>query len=168
MGRLDVVISNAGWTRVTNFLNFSEQSLDSDWEKCFTFNVLTHMWLFTAAKDALASSKGGFISTASLAGVKPSGSSLPYAVTKAAQIHLAKSLAVITGAEGIRVNSISPGLLLTEWGLAFGEEKIKKATGTTKLGRLADVDDVALQVRALALSKSITGQNVVVDCGTSL
>jgi NAD(P)-dependent dehydrogenase (short-subunit alcohol dehydrogenase family) len=103
-----------------------------------------------------------------LAGVKPSGSSLPYAVTKAAQIHLAKSLAVICGSSGVRVNSVSPGLLLTEWGQKFGEEKIAKNVGMTKLGRLAEVEDVASQVRTLALSKSITGQNIVIDCGTSL
>lgn len=62
-------------------------------------------------KDALAESEGAFISTASVAGVKPSGSSVPYAVTKAAQIHLMKSLAVIL-APKIRVNSVSPGMLL--------------------------------------------------------
>jgi len=168
MGRLDVVISNAGWTRVTDFMTFDEQTLDEDWDKCFTYNVKTHLWLFIAAREALTSTGGAFVTTASLAGVKPSGSSLPYSVTKAAQIHLAKGLAVICGESGIRVNSISPGLLLTEWGLKFGEEKIKKATDATKLKRLAQVEDVALQVRALALSGSITGQNVVVDCGTGL
>ena len=168
MGRLDVVISNAGWTRVTNFLNFDEQTLESDWDKCFLYNVKSHMWLFAAAKPHLAETQGAFISTASLAGVKPSGSSMPYAVTKSAQIHLAKCLAVICGSSGIRVNSVSPGLLLTEWGQKFGEEKIKKNIGMTKLGRLAEVDDVAAQVRTLAESRSITGQNIVVDAGTSL
>jgi NAD(P)-dependent dehydrogenase (short-subunit alcohol dehydrogenase family) len=168
MGRLDVVISNAGWTRVTNFMDFDEQTLETDWDNCFLYNVKSHMWLFSAAKSHLAQTGGTFISTASLAGIKPSGSSLPYAVTKAAQIHLAKSLAVICGGNGIRVNSVSPGLLLTDWGQKFGEEKIKKNIGMTKLGRLAEVEDVAAQVRTLALSKSITGQNIVIDCGTSL
>jgi NAD(P)-dependent dehydrogenase (short-subunit alcohol dehydrogenase family) len=168
MGRLDVVISNAGWTRVTNFMEFDEQTLESDWDKCFQYNVKTHLWLFSAAKPYLSQTGGAFISTASLAGVKPSGSSLPYAVTKAAQIHLARSLAVICGSSGIRVNSVSPGLLLTEWGMKFGEEKIEKNIGMTKLGRLAQVEDVAAQVKTLALSKSITGQNIVIDCGTSL
>jgi NAD(P)-dependent dehydrogenase (short-subunit alcohol dehydrogenase family) len=168
MGRLDVVISNAGWTRVTDFMNLDEQQLESDWDNCFLYNVKSHLWLFSAAKPHLAATEGAFISTASLAGVKPSGSSLPYAVTKAAQIHLAKSLAVICGSSGVRVNSVSPGLLLTEWGQKFGEEKIAKNVSMTKLGRLAEVEDVASQVRTLALSKSITGQNIVIDCGTSL
>jgi NAD(P)-dependent dehydrogenase (short-subunit alcohol dehydrogenase family) len=168
MGRLDVVISNAGWTRVTNFFELDEQTVEEDWDKCFLYNVKSHLWLFHAAKPHLSATEGGFVSTASLAGVKPSGSSVPYAVTKAAQIHLAKCLATISGSSGVRVNSVSPGLLLTEWGMKFGEEKIQKNIGMTKLGRLAEVEDVAAQVRTLALSRSITGQNVVVDCGTSL
>lgn len=100
--------------------------------------------------------------------MKPSGSSVPYAATKPAQIHLAKCLAVMCGSSGIRVNSVSPGLLLTEWGQKFGEEEMQKVIGMTKLGRLAEVDDVAAQVRTLALSRSTTGQNVVIDCGTLL
>jgi NAD(P)-dependent dehydrogenase (short-subunit alcohol dehydrogenase family) len=166
MGRLDVVVSNAGWTRMTTFTDIEQQVNDEDWDKCFTMNVKTHMWLAYAAKDALAETEGTFISTASVAGVKPSGSSVPYAVTKA-QIHLMKSLAVIL-APKIRVNSISPGMLLTEWGLKFPEAKRNAAINNTKLKRLATVEDCADQVRVLALSRSITGQNISIDGGSSV
>lgn len=164
MGRLDVVISNAGWTRITNFNNFDEGVVEEDWDRCFTYNVKTHMWLAYASKPHLDEVEGAFISTASVAGVKPSGSSLPYAVTKAAQVHLAKSLAVIM-APKVRVNSVSPGLLLTEWGMKFPPEKREAAAKATKLGRLATVEDVAMQVKTLALSNSMTGQNILVDSG---
>ncbi|KAF2195347.1 oxidoreductase ucpA [Zopfia rhizophila CBS 207.26] len=167
MGRLDVVVSNAGWTRMTNFLNIEEGVNDEDWDKCLIMNVKTHLWLAYAAKDALAETEGTLISTASVAGVKPSGSSLPYAVTKAAQIHLAKSLAVIL-APKVRVNSVSPGLMLTEWGMSFPESKREAAKNNTKLKRLATVKDVADQVRTLALSRSATGQNLCIDGGSSL
>ncbi|KAF2661826.1 oxidoreductase ucpA [Lophiostoma macrostomum CBS 122681] len=167
MGRLDVVVSNAGWTRMTNFLNLDEGVNDDDWDRCFLMNVKTHLWLAYAAKDALTESEGAFISTASVAGVKPSGSSLPYAVTKAAQIHLAKGLAVIL-APRVRVNSVSPGMMLTEWGLKFPESKRVKAVENTKLKRLATVEDVAEQVRVLAVSRSVTGQNLCIDGGSSL
>jgi NAD(P)-dependent dehydrogenase (short-subunit alcohol dehydrogenase family) len=167
MGRLDVVVSNAGWTRMTNFLNIEEGVNDEDWDKCFVMNVKTHLWLAYASKDALAATEGTFISTASVAGVKPSGSSLPYAVTKAAQIHLVKGLAVIL-APKIRVNCVSPGLMLTEWGMRFPESKREAATNNTKLKRLATVEDVADQVRTLALSRSVTGQNLSIDGGSSL
>jgi NAD(P)-dependent dehydrogenase (short-subunit alcohol dehydrogenase family) len=166
-GRLDVVVSNAGWTRMTNFNDFEQQVNDDDWDRCFTMNVKTHLWLAYAAKEALGESEGAFISTASVAGVKPGGSSVPYGVTKAAQIHLIKSLAVVL-APRVRVNSVSPGMMLTEWGLKFPEAKREAAIKKTKLGRLATVEDSALQVRALSDSRSITGQNVCVDGGSSV
>jgi NAD(P)-dependent dehydrogenase (short-subunit alcohol dehydrogenase family) len=115
-GRLDVVVSNAGWTRLTNFFDLEQQVNEDDWDKCFSVNVKSHLWLLYAAKPHLEKSEGGgaFVTVASLAGVRPSGSSLPYSVTKAAEIHLTKGLAIICG-KSIRCNSVSPGLMMTEW-----------------------------------------------------
>ena len=121
MGRLDVVVSNAGWTRITYFSDLTQQVDEDDWDKCFAVNVKSHLWLLYASKDhleAAADKEGGvggaFVTVASVAGVRPSGSSLPYAVTKAATIHLTKGLAVICGKK-IRCNSVSPGMMMTEW-----------------------------------------------------
>jgi NAD(P)-dependent dehydrogenase (short-subunit alcohol dehydrogenase family) len=138
-GRLDVVVSNAGWTRITNFNNLDEGMVDEDWDRCFLYNVKAHLWLLYAAKEQLEKNEGAFITTASIAGVKPSGSSLPYSVTKAAAIHLSKALAVICS-PSIRVNSVSPGLLMTEWGMKFPEEKRDAAKEATKLKRFATVE----------------------------
>lgn len=162
-GRLDVVVSNAGWTRVTNFANLDEGLEDTDWDKCFLYNVKSHLWLFHAARDHLEKTEGAFITTASIAGVKPSGSSLPYAVTKAAAIHLSKSLAVICSPK-IRVNSISPGLLLTEWGLKFGPEKIEKATAATKLKRLATVEACHIGLPMLSLVTNMCYRTWQIKC----
>lgn len=113
--------------------------IDEDWDKCFLYNVKAHLWLLHAAKAELEKSEGSFVTTASIAGVKPSGSSLPYSVTKAAAIHLSKALAAICSPK-IRVNAVSPGLLLTEWGMKFPEEKREAAKEATKLKRLATVE----------------------------
>lgn len=166
-GRLDVVVSNAGWTRITNFANLEEGMIEEDWDKCFLYNVKAHLWLMHAAKPELEKTEGAFITTASIAGVKPSGSSLPYSVTKAAAIHLTKGLAVIA-APKIRVNSVSPGLMLTEWGMKFPKAKIEAATNNTKLKRLATVEDVANSLRGLVLNQSVTGQNLILDGGLTL
>jgi NAD(P)-dependent dehydrogenase (short-subunit alcohol dehydrogenase family) len=96
----------------------------------------------------LDATEGAFITTASIAGVKPSGSSLPYAVTKAASIHLTKCLANIC-APKIRFNSVSPGLMLTEWGLKFSEQKIEAHRTGTKLKRLPEVDVSGLLMHVL-------------------
>ena len=124
---------------MTNFANLEEGMLDADWDRCFLYNVKAHLWLMHAAKPHLEENEGAFVTTASIAGVKPSGSSLPYSVTKAATIHLTKALAVICSPK-VTVNSVSPGLLLTDWGLSFGEQKIEAATQATKLKRLATVE----------------------------
>ncbi|SPO03168.1 related to cis-1,2-dihydro-1,2-dihydroxynaphthalene dehydrogenase [Cephalotrichum gorgonifer] len=172
-GRLDVVISNAGWTQIRNFSDLDDGIFEDDWDRCYNSNVKSHLWLFHAARKHLEEAnereKGSavFVSTASIAGVKPSGSSLPYAVSKAAQIHLMKSLASIC-APSIRVNSVSPGLLLTEWGLSFPPEKIAEAKETNKLKTIATVEDVAEHVRAFVVSNSVTGQNSIIDAGLSL
>lgn len=60
-------------------------------------------------------------------------------VTKSALIHLSKALAVIA-APNIRVNTLSPGLLMTEWGMKFPEEKRKAAQQASKLKRFATVE----------------------------
>lgn len=169
MGRLDVVVSNQGWTRITNFFDIDDQVREEDWDRCFNLNVKSHLWLMYAAKPYLEKSEGGgsFVTVASLAGVRPSGSSLPYAVTKAAQIHLSKGLAIICGPK-IRVNSVSPGLMMTEWGANFPESKVKATTEKSALKSLATPEDVAEQVRTLVTGKSMTGQNLVLDCGIAI
>ncbi len=76
MRRLDVVVSNGGWTRFSNFADLEDGVEEADWDRCFNMNVKSHLWLMHAAKKHLEKTEGAFITTASLAGVIPSGSSL--------------------------------------------------------------------------------------------
>ena len=76
MGRLDVVVSNGGWTKLRNFADLSDNIEEDDWDRCFNINVKSHLYLFHAAKEHLSSTEGSFVTTASVAGIKPSGSSL--------------------------------------------------------------------------------------------
>lgn len=80
MGRLDIVISNVGWTRMTDFMNIQDADNEEDWDRCFEVNVKTHFRLFRACQPHLESSEGTFIATTSVAGVKPSGSSLVHSI----------------------------------------------------------------------------------------
>ncbi|GMG08351.1 unnamed protein product [Aspergillus oryzae var. brunneus] len=76
MGRLDIVVSNVGWTRMTDFANLEEADNEADWDRCFNMNVKSHFFLFQECRKYLEKTQGAFIATASVAGVKPSGSSL--------------------------------------------------------------------------------------------
>ena len=152
MLRLDVVVSNGGWTRFSNFTDLEDGVDEADWDRCFNMNVKSHLWLMHAAKKHLDETEGAFITTASLAGVIPSGSSLvkcpqlvlseipllkptrqAYAVTKAAQIHLVKSLATIVGPK-IRCNSVSPAILLTVSDIHENQSIYSLLTVTVGLG----------------------------------
>jgi NAD(P)-dependent dehydrogenase (short-subunit alcohol dehydrogenase family) len=112
MGRLDVVFSNGGWTRPRDMTSIDDNVFEEEWDQAFNMNVKSHLWLMHAARKYLDEAEGCFVTTASLAGFTHGGSSLAYSVTKAAQLHLVKALAVMA-APNIRVNSVSPGLLLT-------------------------------------------------------
>ncbi|KAI0194555.1 short chain dehydrogenase [Astrocystis sublimbata] len=163
-GRLDVLFSNGGWTRVRGLESLEDNCFEDEWDQAFNMNVKSHLWLMQAARKYLDEAQGAFVSTASLAGVCHSGSSLAYSVTKAAQLHLMKGLAVMA-APNIRVNSVSPGLLLTEWAERFSDELKEDHRQKTKLKRIVTVEDVAEQVLTFARSKSTTGVNVVMDAG---
>ncbi|KAI2472768.1 short chain dehydrogenase [Annulohypoxylon bovei var. microspora] len=164
LGRIDVVLSNGGWTRFTNMKSLDDNVSEDDWDQAFAVNVKSHLWLLHAAKQALDESSGAFITTASIAGLSSNGSSLAYSVTKAAQIHMAKQLARMVGPR-IRVNTVSPGLLLTEWAERFSDDQKEAHRLKTALERFVKVEDVAEQVLTLAKSSSITGVNVVIDAG---
>ncbi|KAI1768611.1 short chain dehydrogenase [Hypoxylon sp. FL1150] len=164
MGKIDCVLSNGGWTRFTDMSSLDDNVSEGDWDRAFAMNVKSHLWLLHAARRALDESSGVFITTASTAGVSNSGSSLAYSVTKAAQIHMAKGLARMVGPQ-VRINTVSPGLLLTEWGDRFTDDQKDAHLQKTALKRFVQLEDVAEQVLTLARSSSITGINVVIDAG---
>ena len=169
MGRLDVVVSNVGWTRIVRFSDLEQNMDDEDWDRCFSVNVKSQLWLFHAARPHLqANSDGGsFLVVSSLAGIVPAGSSIPYSVSKAAAIHLSKCLASVCGPK-VRCNSLSPGLMMTEWGQQFPEQVVESMRDKTILKRVVDLDDVANLAKTVVLNGSLTGQNFTIDCGIAL
>ncbi|KAH7212205.1 hypothetical protein DER44DRAFT_213415 [Fusarium oxysporum] len=167
MGRIDAVVSNAGWTKFANFHDIDDNVDEEVWDRCYAANVKSHMFLCHAAKKYLEEAKGAFVMTASVAGVKPSGSSIAYSVTKAAQIHLSKTLATVM-APSIRVNSVSPGFMETNWIVNMPQSKIDDAREKTLLKQITKVEDVAEQIILLIKSESVTGSNVVIDSGFSI
>ncbi|KAK6396814.1 hypothetical protein LTR65_008712 [Meristemomyces frigidus] len=97
------------------------------WDKCYAVNVKgMHALLRAALPTFKNNAEGGvFLITSSVAAVSLGGSSMAYSVTKAAQVHLMKCLANTQGKK-VRVNAVLPGLLLTDWGNLYGEERLAK------------------------------------------
>ncbi|PGH04081.1 hypothetical protein AJ79_07181 [Helicocarpus griseus UAMH5409] len=162
LGGLDVVISNAGWTKLARFGDLNGLN-EEEWDKCWATNVKANLHIFREAEPTFnANPEGGaFIMTSSTAGVTPGGSSMAYSVSKAAGLHLMKSLASSQGSK-IRTNAVLPGLILTEWGERFPKEVVKAYEEKVPLKHVPDLDDCAEVFIAIAKNTSMTGQQIQV------
>ena len=164
-GRLDVLINNAGTTKVIPHADLQAASLDV-WREIFEVNVFGTWSLCVAAMDALRASHGAIVNVSSLAGVRETGSSIPYAASKAAVNHMTALLAKVVGPE-VRVNAVAPGLIDTPWTEDW-ETVRGYVRAVAPLKRSGTPEDVADVIVALASSAYVTGQVVVVDGGLGL
>jgi 3-oxoacyl-[acyl-carrier protein] reductase len=163
-GRLDLLIHNAATTRFVPFPDLDAID-EAAWDEIFAVNTRAAFFLAQAAAPLLREAGNGqIITTSSIAGIRAGGSSLPYAVSKAALIHLTKCLAVAL-APHVRVNSVAPGLLLTRWAEGFGEERLAEISQKALLKKPVDLGDTADVFVMLAKNSSITGQVIAVDAG---
>lgn len=165
-GHLDIVVNNAGTTVRIPHADL-DAATDEVWDRILTTNLMGTWWVSRAAVPHLRAAGGGsIINVTSLAGVRPSGSSVPYAVSKAAINHLTLLMAKSLGPE-VRVNAVAPGLIRTPWTEDW-EDLHNAVSGLAPLRRSGEPDDVAQLVLALARSEYTTGEVVLVDGGLNL
>ena len=165
-GRLDVLVNNAGTTvRIPH--HDLEAATPEIFRRLYDVNVVGTWALTVAAMPHLrASGSGCVVNVASLAGVRPTGSSIPYAASKAALNHVTRLLANVVGPE-VRVNAVAPGLVDTPWTEDWDDVRAA-VQGMAPLKRSAQPDDVAEVVLALIASTYVTGQIWVIDGGLGL
>jgi len=163
-GRLDVLVNNAGITRKIALKDLESASVDV-WREIFEVNVFGTWNMCVAAMDELRKSNGSIVNVSSVAGVRPTGSSIPYAASKAALNHVTALLAKAVGPD-VRVNAVAPGLIDTPWTKDWDLER-SFVSAVAPLHRSGTPDDVADVIFALASSPYVTGQVFVVDGGLS-
>jgi ketoreductase RED2 len=164
-GSLDVLVNNAGWT--TRVAHDDLDALDDDiFRKTFEVNVFGTWWLTKAAMSHLRRSpSGNVVTVTSIAGLRPIGSSIAYAMSKAALNHMTALLA--KACAPVRVNGVAPGLVATPWTSQW-EDQHAAVAATSPMRRSATPDDCAEAIIGLVRSSYITGHVLVVDGGTSL
>jgi ketoreductase RED2 len=165
-GRLDVLVNNAGTTVVIPHHDLESATPDV-WRRIFDVNVIGTWQVTVAALPHLrANGAGSVVNVTSLAGVRQTGSSIPYAASKAALNHVTRLLANVVGPE-VRVNAVAPGLVDTPWTADWDtvREVVRSTAPLQRSGRPEDIADVVL---ALVRSAYTTGQVVVVDGGLGL
>jgi ketoreductase RED2 len=165
-GRLDVLVNNAGTTQVIPHNDLGAASPDV-WRRILDVNVIGTWQVTVAAVDHLRSSgRGQVVNVSSVAGERPTGSSIPYACSKAAVSHMTRLLANVLGPD-VRVNAVAPGLVDTPWTADwdFVREFVKAQAPLQRSGRPEDVAEVIV---GLARAAYVTGEVVLVDGGLSL
>jgi len=164
-GRLDTLINNAGTTALIPHHDLEAATIDV-WRRIFEVNVFGTWTMTVAAMPALRQAKGSVVNVASVAGLRPTGSSIPYAASKAALNHMTVLLAKVVGPD-VRVNAVAPGLVDTPWTADwdFVREVVQQVTPLKRSGQPEDVAEVIL---ALARAAYVTGQVVAVDGGLSI
>ena len=168
-GRLDVLVNNAGITIRKNV----EDTTEEDWDRIMAINAKGVFLGTKQAIPAMRESGGGSIvnisSTAGLVGSPYSGAS--YAATKGAVRLFTKATAIQYAKEGIRCNSVHPGLLetpMTQDMLADAAHR-EERTQRIPMGRVGTAEDVAYGVLYLASDESsfVTGSELVIDGGAT-
>ncbi|MCH0540292.1 SDR family oxidoreductase [Streptomyces sp. MUM 203J] len=170
-GRLDVLVNSAGVTQVIPHADIAAVTPEV-WQRILGVNVIGTWQVIQAAAPHLAkaeSGAGSVVTISSVAGNRPVGSSIPYAVSKAALDHMTRLLAAALGPH-IRVNSVAPALTETPWTRdnPFFQKIAEKVREETPLRRVGTDADVAEAVLAAVRNPHMTGAVIPVDGGAAL
>jgi len=172
LGPLDILVNNAGISGVGPPKATVDTPLE-EWDKTLAINV-TAPFLFcqTVLPGMLERGRGRIVNVASMAGILCLPGRVSYAASKAALISLTKTLAVETGASGVRVNAVCPGWVDTPFIAArMAQPELRaQAEAMVPIGRVATPDEIADVVAFLLspASRYMTGAAVAVDGGMSL
>lgn len=166
-GKIDVLVCNAASNQHYGPM---ETISDEVFRKTLDNNIVAQHWLVTmVAPEMRARRSGSIILVSSIGGLRGTPILGAYAITKAADIQMAKNLAREFGADNVRVNAISPGLVRTDFAKALWEnpENLKRSVTSACLGRIGEPHEIAGAAVFLASEASsfMTGQTIVVDGG---
>lgn len=168
LGRLDVLVNNAGITRDNLLMRMKEE----DWDEVLAINLKGAFNCVRAAVRPMLKARGGrIVNITSVVGLLGNAGQANYAASKAGLIGLTKSLARELASRGITANSVAPGLV-PETGMTDGltEQQQEQMIATVPLGRAGTPEDVAHAVAFLASDQAayITGQVLSVDGGMAI
>ncbi len=169
-GRIDAMVCNAA---VNPYFGPLAGIADEQWDKIMESNIRSNLWLANMTAPGMAERGGGTITiVSSIGGLKGSAKLGAYAVSKAADFGLARSLAVEWGPKNVRVNAIAPGLVKTDFAKALWEDKanLAKRLENSPLKRIGEPEDIGGIAAFLASPAAafITGQVIVADGGVTI
>jgi dehydrogenase/reductase SDR family member 4 len=169
-GRVDTLVLNAA---INPYFGPMQDMGDEVFDKMIATNLKAQLWLCKLVCPQMAElGAGAILIISSIAALRGNSMQGMYGLCKAADIQLARNLALEWGAQGIRANAISPGLVKTDFARVLYEnpERLKRRLESIALGRLGEPNDIAGIAVCLAsdAGRFVTGQNFVVDGGETI
>jgi NAD(P)-dependent dehydrogenase (short-subunit alcohol dehydrogenase family) len=169
-GGVDVLVLNAA---INPYFGSMQEMSDDVFDKMIGTNLKAQLWLCKLVCPQMADrGKGAIVIISSIAALRGNSKQGMYGLCKAADIQLARNLALEWGAKGIRANAISPGLVKTDFAKVLYEDpaRLKRRLEAIALGRLGEPNDIAGLAVCLASDAGlfITGQNLVADGGETI
>jgi NAD(P)-dependent dehydrogenase (short-subunit alcohol dehydrogenase family) len=166
-GPIDILICNAA---SNPYYGPMSGVSDEVFNKIMHNNVLSSNWLCSMVyPDMKAKKNGAIVLVSSVGGLHGSAVIGAYNISKAADMQLARNLAVEWGPDNIRVNCIAPGLIRTDFAKALTDDPVKSGMveNETPLRRIGEPDDIGgiAVLLSSAAGKYITGQTIVADGG---
>ncbi len=167
LGKIDILVCNAA---LNPYYGPSKGIPDEAFDKILGANIRSNHWLCQMVlPDMVERRDGSVILVSSIGGFRGSSVLGAYAISKAADLQMARNLAVEYGPHNIRANCIAPGLVKTDFARALWDtpEAEKRSSSGTPLRRLGEPDDIAGAAVFLAGKSGawMTGQCIVVDGG---
>lgn len=146
---------------------------DSAFDKIMDCNIRSNHWLVQMVAPQMAERGGGaVVIISSIGGLKGSANLGAYAISKAADMQMARNLAVEWGPHNVRVNCIAPGLVRTDFARALWEnpEILEAVVKKQPLRRIGEPDEIAGAAIFLASAAGsfTTGQTFVIDGGSTI
>jgi NAD(P)-dependent dehydrogenase (short-subunit alcohol dehydrogenase family) len=166
-GRIDTLVCNAA---VNPYFGPGAGIPDDAWDRIMGSNIRSNHWLCGLVLPGMAErGEGSVIIISSIAGLRGTATLGAYGISKAADMQLARNLAVEWGPRGVRANCIAPGLVRTDFARALWEdpETLRRRTRDTPLKRIGEPDEIAgaAVFLAAAAGRFMTGQTIVIDGG---
>lgn len=166
-GEISVLVNNAGVAEQALFTDITDEM----WHKMLETNLSGAFYCSRAVLKYMINRKAGkIINISSIWGEIGGSCEVHYSAAKAGLIGMTKALAKEVGLSGITVNSVSPGVILTDMTSHFDEDTMNELKSETPLNRIGTTEDVAGAVAFLASTDAdfITGQDLAVNGGMNV
>ncbi len=154
--RIDALINNAGITNNSNFIDIQPEQ----YTKVIETNLLSLLHMSHLALPYMVDHDSNIVNTSSVGGLTGVINQADYCAAKSGVIGLSRALALEFAPRKVRVNSIAPGMIMTDMLRGVNQDELQALASTIPLGKIGDPNDIAQALEFILKSNYVTGQTI--------